>query len=385
LGEPWAAFPAFLWSGAVLFALALGALAALTTVSAWATTIVRPGFPRPLAYPLAVIPFAWVLIIFRWQWRTRASLPISASAKETTPTTAALGELPVSIWSWSIFVAVFLSPFLFIVSPLFLLLVTAFVVKGGRKLVRMQQEADPLSHRPSLLWAFDQALDTVCADWLATALGGSKLRTGSLRQRAIEYSRWQRAQAVCAAALAFGTLSATAWALLTALARRGLLGDSPWPEIDALIKLSWTFVNAIPLLDLPSTLGWRDLPVQNDLLARIILLAFKVAVVVPIVFFIRDALRARQHQPTDDPATRWGLPREVAEAVRRAIGDEQRMTPRLRRLFDDWRTEAARTLSQQHVAARDDEGWSAALIDDMLRDAARHRAAAAERMNVRRG
>jgi hypothetical protein len=243
------------------------------------------------------------------------------------------------------------------------------VAVGGRSLLRVRRNAGLPERRGSLLSPIDEVLDSFCADWVPALFPKRCLRFGSLRQRALELGRWQRAQAVCVAAVALGVLCATSFALFTALAMHGLLGKAPWPAMDAALKLSWTFVDAIPVLEITKTFGWHDTPVLNDLLGRLLLLGFKVAIVLPIALFIRDALRARRAPTRDDPELGWGLPCDVAEAVRKAIGDSRMPLA----FVQDWRQDAASTLWSTKVPPPNDEEWSAALIDRLLRDAARRR------------
>lgn len=71
----------------------------------------------------------------------------------------------------------------------------------------------------------------------------------------------------------------------------------PW---DLVLMNAWQLANSVPLAEVPETLTWAQ-PVEYDgLVPGFLLLSFKVLVIVPVVFTIRDFLKYRSETESDD-------------------------------------------------------------------------------------
>lgn len=139
--------------------------------------------------------------------------------------------------------------------------------------------------------------------WLATAwllwLGGGFVYAAEFWR---EWAPWRprpplsRLSRILTHGVVVLTLTAVFTAVTADLYERGLLTTEP-PVDDQLVLTvfayyAWSLLDAVPVLEIPDTLNWSRPANFTDIPSGMLLLAYKLLVIIPVVGVIRDILRA---------------------------------------------------------------------------------------------
>ena len=125
--------------------------------------------------------------------------------------------------------------------------------------------------------------------------------------------------AIVASAVTIGVAAQAFAALNVYLSLRGLVSSEATPSFwRAEISYFWHFLDAVPLVDIPSTLQWEEPAGFRDHTSGVLLLLFKLAVIIPAIglgFECYRALEEERRRADQRPTSDGYGPFDVAERI----------------------------------------------------------------------
>lgn len=181
-------------------------------------------------------------------------------------------------WRWPEFLAVTVATAVALVVALHL--VEAFGLGGGRD---------------ATIGAFSLAPAMILAAGLIALLGWaywrSRVDPTGLKAYVVAFLAFAATAGVCLEAFAGANLL---------LWRQGAVSPSPTagePSLWATEQLyAWHLANAVPLVSVPNTIGWREPKLFTDQLSGVLLLTFKLAVLVPLIHLAVSGYRVAEQR-----------------------------------------------------------------------------------------